>query len=343
MPLSPLFKLRDEVTPEIIELLSQTTIGSNGARYSHLDTPQRIYESDNPLFLSMERNEKVIGNITFCRREQDWYIRYFAFHGMVQGSEKKKKVDKGNSFLKKELGQFFDDAFAGSIDGKPVRSMYAYIDPKNERSKWMSETFGFQVIRQLATQSYSRVSPKKSDRLEVLHNWDEIQSIIKQHFSHHAYFFTIHAEKPPFYVLRNEFDEIIAITRVTKANWKIDRLPGRFGKILTKLLPYIPYLKQLIRPEKHTFLVPEIVWAKDTNPALIDELFSAILEKEKLNLLLWWIDAEDPLYLAVKTKIKWGLLHKSIGTTAIDVVERTADGKPLFENRPVFVTAWDMV
>jgi hypothetical protein len=123
----------------------------------------------------------------------------------------------------------------------------------------------------------------------------------------------------------------------------IGREQNRFGKLLTKLLPYIPYFKQLIRPENHTFLVPEIVWAKNANPELIDELFSAILAEQKLNLMLWWIDAKDPLYLAVKSNINWGLLHKAIGTTAVDVVERTEDRIPLVENRPVFVTAWDMV
>jgi hypothetical protein len=343
MALSPIFKLRQEVTASIIELLSQTTIGTSGAKYKHLDTPQRILEADSPLFLSMERNDKVIGNITFCQRNDDWYIRYFAFQSILQGSEKKKKVDRGNSFLKKELGQFFDDAFSGKVTEKKVRSMYAYIDPKNERSKWMSETFGFHVIRQLATQSYSRIAPKASDRLQQLHHWEDVQSIVEACYGHHTYFNTSHAKHPPFYALKNEFDEIIAFTRMTKANWKIDRLPGRFGKLLTKLLPYIPYLKKLIRPENHIFLVPEIVWSKDANSTLINELFSAILEKEQLNLILWWVDADDPMYLAVKTEIDWGLIHKLLGSTPIDVVQRTANGNPLFQDRPVFVTAWDMV
>lgn len=343
MALSSIFKLREKVTAGIIDLLSQTTLGTNGAKYRHLDTPQRIHEADQPLFLSMERNEKVIGNITFCRREHDWYIRYFAFHSLAQTGNQKKSHDKSNSFLKRELGQFFDDAFLGNIDGQKVRSMYAYIDPKNQRSKWMSENFGFKVIRQLITQSYSRISPKSSDRLQVLNNYEEISPIVKAEYGNHSYFFTAHAQKPPFYVLRNEFEEIIAFTRVTHVKWIIERLPGRFGTQLTRIIPLLPYLNKLIQPKNHEFLVPEIVYVKEQNKELLDELFSAILEKERLHLLLWWIDAKDPLYQSVKSKMKWGPFHQLIGTAPVDVVQRTGDGEPMFLDKPVFVTAWDMV
>lgn len=343
MALSQLFKLREVATKEIIALLEQTTLGTNGAMYRHLDTGKRIHEADNPLFLSMERNEKVIGNITFCRRDSDWYIRYFAFHSLAQAGDKKKKEDKGNSFLKKELNQFFKDAFEGQIDGNKMQSMYAYIDPKNDRSKWMSENFGFKVVSHLSTQTFSRLKPKFSKNLSLSTDWNEIQLLVEEHYRHHAYFFTSHADKPPFYILKNEVGSIIACARVTKVKWEIIRLPGRFGKVLTKAIPFMPLLNRLIKPSNHTFLVPEIVCVKDNDPRLLDELFSAILHEEKLNLMIWWQDQNDPLYLAVKEKVNWGPLNKIIGVSPVDVVQRTADGRSIFENRPVFVTAWDMV
>jgi hypothetical protein len=343
MPLNPIFKIREQVTESIIRLLEQTTLGTNGAKYKHLDTSRRIHESDNPLFLTLERNDKVLGNITFCRREKDWYIRYFAFHSLAQAGEKKKKEDKGNSLLKRELNQFFDDCFTGKTDGNKVRSMYAYIDPKNDRSIWMSANFGFHVIRQLATQSFSRVKPQASDRLEHLYNWEEIKELVESNYGDHGYYINTHASKAPFYVLRNEFGEIIACTRVTKVNWQIVRMPGKLGGILTKAIPFVPVLRKLIRPDHHTFLVPEIVCIKNNDPKILDELFSSILERERLNLILWWIDSREPLYVNVKNKMDWGLLHKLIGSTPVDVVQKTANNEVLFNDRPVFVTAWDMV
>lgn len=343
MTLSSLFKLRETATPELLELLKSTTLGTNGAKYRHLDTSERILEADSPLFLSLERNEKVIGNITFCRRDKFWYIRYFAFSNFAQAGSTKKNSDKSNSFLKKELNQFFENVFYEGYSNQPVHSMYAYIDPKNDRSKWMSENFRFTTIAQLATQSFSRVNPVQSKRLSLVNDWHELKDQVEQQYGEHAYFFTTHAEKPPFYVLKDADNSIIACTKVTRVNWEIVRIPGKMGGFLTIIIPYIPILRKLINPKKHTFLVPEIVVVKDNNPDLLKELFSSILAKEQLKLMLWWVDQKDPLYQSVKTKMNWGILHRILGVPPVDVVERRNPTSTVTTKSPVFVTAFDMV
>ena len=343
MALSSIFKLRNEVTPEILELLTQTTLGTNGAMYRHLDTPTRILEADNPLFLTMERNEKVLSNITFCQRGTSWYIRYFAFNSFLQAGMTKKKEDKGNSFLKRELNQFFNEVFDGKHSNHAVQSMYAYIDPRNDRSKWMSENFGFSVVSKLTTQSFSRLYPKTSKRLVQLTDWNNIEPIVQEKYGDHAYYFTTHAEKAPFYCLKAENGEIIATCRVTKVNWEILRIPGKMGGFLTKVLPLIPFLNKLIKPKHHTFLVPEIVTAKANDPQLIEELFSAVLAVEKLHLMLWWIDQKDELFTSVKNQVSWGLFHKLVGSHPVDVVERRNPTLPFQTKPPIFVTAFDMV
>ena len=343
MALSSIFKLRQESTPALLELLNNTTLGTNGAKYRHLDTASRILEADNPLFLSLERTDKVMGNITFCQRDKFWYIRYFAFHSFAQAGNKKKNTDKGNSFLKRELNLFFDEVFEGKHSDEPVESMYAYIDPRNDRSKWMSENFGFKVIGQLATQSFSRFYPKLSPRVEISKDWDALKEIVEKQFGEHNYLFTTHAEKAPFYILKDGNGEIVAFTRVTKVNWEIVRLPGKFGGLLTNIIPFIPFLNKLIKPKNHIFLVPEIVFSKDNNPILLEELFSSILAQEKCNLMLWWIDEKDPLYISIKEKINWGFFNKLIGVNPVDVVERRNPNSKAISKGPVFVTAFDMV
>ena len=341
--LSPLFKFRTEVTSGILDLLQETVLGTNGAKYKHLDTSTRIYEADNPLFLSVERHEKTLGNATFCRRGADWYVRYFAFQASMQSSENKKSASKGNSLLKRELNSFFQQALEGNEEHPPVNSMYAYIDPKNEKSKLMSEEFGFKTIAHLATQSFSRVNPKKSKRLSICEDWSEIAPIVRSFYGKNRYYFEAHCSKPPFYVLRNEDNEIIACARTVNVNWVIVRLPGKMGGILTKAIPYIPFLRKLIRPKKHQFLVPEIVWAKNNDSKLLTELFEAMLADQKLNLILWWTDVENPLYQQVQTALNWGLLNKLIGVTPVDVVQLKLESNQEESKEPVFVTAYDMV
>jgi hypothetical protein len=343
MPLSSIFKIRYEVTPEILELLNAAMLGTNGAMYRHLDTSQRIQEADDPIYLSVERNKKVIGNVTFCRRGDFWYIRYFAFGSSAQAGSNKTRNSKGNSQLKRELNAFFDEVFSGDYSDITVQSMYAYIDPKNARSKWMSENFGFKVIGQLATQSFSRITPKKTNRLDVINYWKEIQPLVEREFGDYSYYYSIHSEKPPFYILRNDKNEIIAFSRITTVHWEINRLPGKRGKFLTKAIPYIPLLNKIIKPKNHIFLVPDLVYIQGNDPSLLVELFDGILFVEKKNLILWWVDSKDPFYLEVKDKTKWGLLHKLIGVNPVDVVERKHPENKGALKEPIFVSAWDLV
>lgn len=341
--LSPLFKFRTEVTSGILDLLQGTTLGTNGAKYKHLDTATRIYEADNPLFLAVERREKTLGNATFCRRDGHWYVRYFAFQSTLQSIGNKKSHQKGNSLLKSELNSFFAQALEGNQEHQPIKSFYAYIDPKNDKSKWMSESFGFKTIAHLATQSFSRVNPKKSNRLTICHDWNEIAPIIRPFYSGNKYYFETHCSKPPFYVLKNDANEIIACARTVNVNWEIVRLPGKLGGLLTKVIPYIPFLRKLIRPKKHQFLVPEIVWAENNDSEMLTELFESMLADQHLNLILWWTDIRNPLYRQVKSEINWGLLHKVIGVSPVDVVQLCSKTYQDQNQAPVFVTAFDMV
>lgn len=341
--LHPLFKIRTEVTTGILDLLNRTVLGTNGAKYKHLDTSNRIYEADNPLFLSIERHEKTLGNVTFCRRGEHWYIRYFAFQSSMQSSGKENNHSKGNSMLKNELKSFFSQVLDDNKENPTVKSMYAYIDPKNIKSKWMSENFGFQTIAHLATQSFSRLNPKKSNRLAISTDWNEIAPIVRDFYGENQYYFETHCSKPPFYILRNEENEIIACTRVVFVNWEIVRLPGKLGGFLTKTIPFIPLLRKLIRPKKHQFLVPEIVWTKNNDATILTELFESILAEQKLKILLWWTDVQNPLYQEVKDQVNWGLLNKLIGVAPVDVVQLKSTSFTDKNENPVFVTAYDMV
>lgn len=337
------FTLRQAVTPALLALLEETTLGTNGAKYRHLDTNSRIFEADNPLFLSLERNGKVLGNVTFCRREEYWYVRYFAFAAFAQASANKVKSRGANSILKTELNQFFDGILAGNYSSKPVKGIYAYIDARNARSKWMSENFGFEVVGKLVTQSFSRLHPRQSNRLQIVTEWSEIESFCRENYANHRHFYTHHCSKPPFYVIRDTNGAILASMKVTKANWVIERFPGKFGSILPKLVRFIPVLNQVLTPQKLTFLVPDLVYVKGNNAQLLDELFQSVLYAEKCKLIFWWVDKNDQLFCQIRQRIRWGILHLMLGITEVDIVEKRVGQSVDSPETPEFVSAYDMI
>lgn len=342
MNLSPIFKLREEATPALIDLLESVTLGTNGAHYRHLDTRERIRIADSPLHLTIERNGRAYGNITFCRREKTWYVRYFAFDTLVQGSGRKKSQGKTGK-LKQELQQFFDDILDSKQQSDEVNSFYAYIDPNNEKSLWMSENFGFETKATIATQTFSRTKWNKRTKVERHNNWHGVVELTRSAYGNHQYYFEHHLKQGPFYILKDNDGEVIACAKATKATWAIERLPGKMGGWLPKVIPFIPSLRKIIRPNKHTFLVPEAVVVKGDNPAILKELFEGILTLEKEHLLLWWVDETLPLYQSAKNNVRWGILHRLIGVNKANLVVRHNNKFEYDKSVPAYTCGFDFV
>lgn len=344
MGLGSLFRIREKVTPEIIDLLTSVTLGTNGAQYQHLDTPERVHDIDHPIFLSFERNSKVSGNITFCRRSNAWYIRYFAFSYLLQSSGKLKSRATENSLLKREIGTFFEDVFKGKYSEVPVQYFYAYIDPQNSRSLWMSENFGFRKIGTVKTQTFSRFRPKNSMRIVKIDDWNRVSEYLLLANENKSFFYTDQLKKGPFYVLKDEKEEIVACIKVTKVNWKIRRLPGKMGGLFTRIIPVIPALNKLIRPEHHTFIVPDAIWIRENDIQLANELFEAVLFQEGVKLMIWWADEHDELYKKIKKSVNWGILNRLVGVSPVNIVVKE---NPFIETSPVkapfFISGFDFV
>jgi len=329
------FEFTDVITSELVELLEQTTLGTNGAMYRHLDVPERIYQTDAPLSFSLRRNEHLLANITFCKRDFGLYLRYFAFDKRFQSTGKARQtMHKSN--LKQEIEGVFQRVSAehpGSLD-----MCYAYIDARNDRSKWMSEQFGFQTKAKLVTQSFSRRYPKKSPRISKEVLTDEHLSLIKSKYGHYTAFFD-HYLQGEIHCLRSSDGNLLALAKFTNVTWEISRLPGKMGGILVKSLPFIPILRKMVQVKKHQFLVPEAVCVADNDPKLLTEFLAGVLHMEKRHTMLWWMDERDELYVQVKEQVNWGILHQILGVSPVDVVIR-GDFEPM---EPIYIAAFDMI
>ncbi|HLV42560.1 MAG TPA: hypothetical protein VKY37_09790 [Brumimicrobium sp.] len=342
MKVNPPFFLRDNYNDDVLKLLKSVVLGSNGARYQHQRLEQRIQKVYKPLFLNLERNERVLGNVTLCRRPTNWYVRYFAFDLGMQATANQPRTKATNSGLKKRIGDFFDSAF--ELENEQPETFYAYIDPRNERSLWMSQNFDFYTAAQIATQTFSRVKPKRNPDVNAVKVNDFIREKVKKVYGDHPFYFTYHTfNDDPFYTLTVN-DEVVAFAKTHNAEWKISRLPGKNGTMLRNIIPYVPGLRKVIRPNSHVFTVVDSVWSRNNNPTFLEQLFEGILFQEKTNTMIWWVDQKEALYRDVKHKINWGLLNKVNGVQEVDLVLRTPKGKAKKEyNQPTYVTGFDFI
>ena len=329
------FEQAEHIHPDLVALFEQTVLGTNGAKYKHLDVAQSVAHTDHPLSFSLRRRENLLANITFCKRPFGLYLRYFAFDKRFQSKGKARMNPK--SEIKKKIEGVFEEITA-RYPGTHAYC-YAYIDAKNIRSKWMSETFGFQTKAYLNTQTFSRVFPKAAAHLRKEKIAGQVFQTIESHYSHYSAYFTHFFENGTVYTLFDDKGERLAFAQFHQVRWEIQRLPGKFGGLQVKLLPYIPFLRKLIQPKEHTFLVPDVVCNPSGNVADVERLFEAVLAQENCHTMLWWNDTRDPLYQKAQQQFKWGLLHQIIGVAKVDVVVR-GDFEP---KEPIFIAAFDMV
>lgn len=327
-------KERDYADERTLSLLESVVLGTNGTQYRHLDIRSKIIRADNPLFVAVERNDRLLGNVTFCKRKFGWYVRYFAFDPNYQGKGKRKPKARGNSVVADQVEQFFlkSQSEAGLF--------YAYIDPKNDKSLWMSERFGFQSIGKMATQTFSSYRPKLSVR-HRLANWQEVEKIVLQSQGKLAFFDSCFLKSARFHVLE-ENNQIIGLCQAEKANWEFQRLPGKLGGILVKTLPFVPVLRRFVKPKNHTFIVPEAVWIKNNDHVLLEELFNSVLFSLNQNMILWWVDEKNETYRAVRNKTNWGLMHRIMGVHQVDLVCR-AENPSLIPDGPFYTIAFDFI
>ena len=108
-------------------------------------------------------------------------MRYFAFDQLFQTSLPITTA-KGNGGLKTRINQFFEAAKNGDL-GEASELFYAYIDPRNERSLFISRNVGFQTVAKIATQTFSRVTSYGSKRVQKIADNDKFHSIIVAKFS----------------------------------------------------------------------------------------------------------------------------------------------------------------
>lgn len=335
----------------VVDLLRETLIGTEGTLYQLMDTPEKIHQLHSPHFIYLERHGKAIGNVTLCERQisfahetvRSYYIRYFAFQKLFQGSSKKGNARSG-------FHQYFEEFFKTS-NLNPIQPVYdksiywAFIDPENARSFNMNTLFGFETIGSFKTKAFSRVRPKQRnvERLSTIEQPAVMQEI-KTFYRGYNFFSSTHLfENNNYFVLR-ENNEIICGIQANPVHWKIKSLPGLQGKLMLKLAPYLPGIRKLINPKAHRFLATEGLFWKPGKENFVASLLEGVLSITNHHSLLIWEDQQA--HLLNKLPLNWGFIQKIKKDNTVSIVAKF-NGYSLaeiesFRSNPKYLSGFDM-
>jgi len=327
------FKESSTPSSAVINLINTSVLGSNGTRYRHINAIEQLDRIDNPLYFSLIRNNNCLANITLCKRKDGFYLRYFVFHSSFQANRFQKNTFAKNKStpFRQEISKFFERKIKDHN-----QTIYAYIEPDNTRSLNMAMQFGFNPVCQIQMHHFSRLTPIGSEQLCWISH-EEAYEYVRKTYGNYTYYFE-HFNSGKFAGWRVE-GQLVFIARFHQGCWEIQSLKGAFGKVLTKIIPWIPMINSIINPKKHSFIAFDslVLINRSVNKKELNYFFSAALAAFNVKHMMHWSDPGDPNQSNLQ-KIKWGLLHRFLGKSSVNLMV-----KGEVKSGPFYVDAMDML
>jgi hypothetical protein len=360
-------KVSDHATDDIKDLLDKTILGHEGGlRYSLQNTSTRIEAyKDKIRFVTLLRNNKIMGTIGACFRETRLHekkfatshLRYLTVHASYQ-SEKSKRI-RAESFdrkagkeetFKQRLLEYFRKPYLlelPGVDESDKHIMYAYVESKNERSKNLIHQAGYEYIRSFLTVAFSRFFPKTDNRVTKLKEQEKpvMEKLLSDFYRDYSFYtseFSFYGDK--YYVIKED-NEIIAGVNAIPTVYKVINVPGIWGWVMMKILPYMPYYRKLFHPEEFHYLVLGAIYCKEGREDMLSTLFESVCAEEGYNTGLTWLDDRGDLFETLRRKISLGALNRILnakpGLVYARFVNFTEAEKEDFYDAPAYIAGFD--
>lgn len=336
---------------QVVNLLTNNRIGTPGKSmvYEHRNVLKKIQELTQPYFVNLTIRNNLFGTVCFSKRhfivqgksKPAFYIRYFSFIENFRsnsnvGINKKRK----NSLIKKDIFRLLEGE--GFEEDTPI-IFYAYVDSENIRSSRLIHEFGFSTTGTLSSIIFSRIFPKADKNVLKAEKRDfpDILKALKDYYNDFQFVTFDDLFKNNDYYLIKVNDQIVAGAQANHEEWYIVDIPGFKGWILKNLIPGIPFINRLFKPE-FKFISFNAIYCKDGYERELQNLFSCLLSKFKVHTALMSMDQNSKLYNQVK-KLNLGLTHTIQGETQSSIVIKSTDKSYNQKHLPFYISAFDIM
>ncbi len=330
---------------ELITFFDNTSWGETGALYEHKDTRSRLEEIERPTLLEVrDKNDLVgccvfVGRTTYTKGRSNLtnFVRYLVANPKY----------RGQGLMTKYAIHTMDSV---RKDAQPGTLYVGTVEKFNKKSYNLVSAVNYEETATIRTMSFSRLVPKKDDRVKRISTHEEkdkIQDVLKLQHSDFALFHmeNIFYKNDYYYIEKN--GEIIAGVQIFPARWVIKKLPGISGKIAMSVLPHIPILNKVFNPKNFQFLALEgFIYQKNCLEDL-HKLISHVLNIHQLKTALFWLDEKAPLCEALLKYGKLGMLQQlgaaSDATIMISFTDMAEDAISDIKSRPLYQSGFDFI
>jgi RimJ/RimL family protein N-acetyltransferase len=321
-----------------VVLLQRTIYGTHGPQYSHTGQAEKIRHITGPYFFDLWVGEELAG--TYCLSERSvhtlakpapgYYGRYLAVAAAHQGHGY-------GHLLKQEAVRYIERTQPGP------HLFYSYVEVANARSLQISAKAGFYPLAQLEALVFGRLYPQRDLRFSQLPAAEQPAMRARLVVAYQAYSlvqFDQLFDGGNYFVLR-ENGEIIAGVQANPVRWRIVAMPGLSGRLLLRVLPHVPVLRRLIKPDNHEFAALEALYVQPGREPELLRLLESVLAHFGYTSALVMLDTTSPLHKYLKNSGKLGLLQALKQPTYSQVLVKPNGLNQEQVKPPLYASAFD--
>lgn len=331
-------------TPEIIEFLDNKTWGTEETLYEHKKTADRLHALKRPVLAVLRikgvlRSMVVVENRNLQageRRLKGYFFRYLA-HDLP--------------FRQRRLFGVYARKFIDLLvqDEPDEAVFYASVEGKNFRSSNMLTKLGYDEMATIGTLGYSRVFPKKDPRFSHVTSdfKQQVGDMIREYGRTHSLYHDDYIFEKENYFVLHENGEVIAGCQVHPATWVVKNLPGKFGNLLLKVVPYIPLLRSMVNPNKFEFISFEGLICKTGREQELIKLFVSVMHHFEVKVGLLWLDVKDDLFTKLSALGGHGLMKYFADDTSVKIhaipAKVSAQTLEHMRSHPIYISSFDFI
>lgn len=357
-----------ETTPtrELMDHLHSTVLGQPGGfRYQHTNLSDRLNAPGEDYFMYLRKGGKMLGSVGFCGKPSvvsdvhfdSWLIRYFSIKAPMRTVPRKRK-EKGE--LKDEnkrstvLGRFIQPVFANPSqlrerepDPHSPAIIYGIIEQKNLRSMNFSAQMGLETVGTMAGFSFSRLRPRKSQRMMQLPQEEEpsMLALLKDFYSSYTLFFPEPLFRDQGYHVIRESGRVVAGLQIYPVTWRIVDFGNRAANGLVGMLSIFPWVRKRLNREAFRLLAFDGIYCEQGQEAALYELMEGVLERTGTYVAMVMADSGSHLYRIFRDHGKLGPLHRVLGTFMADIrmrfINLPGEVRQQFMDRPTYIPTYD--
>jgi hypothetical protein len=350
---------------ELIDHMHDTVLGQPGSlRYQHVNLVERLTAPGENYFMYLRKGGKMMGSVGFCGKPSEtaglahdsWLIRYFSIRAPMRTVPKKRKE---RSDLKDEnkrssvLGRFIKPVFADPSrlregDGKESPAIiYAIIDQKNLRSMNFSTEMGLETVGEMASFSFSRLRPGRSDRVVPLAESEQgpMLSLLREFYKDYTLFFPDPLFRDNGYYVIRKSGRVVAGIQVYPVNWRIVDFGSRMANRLVRGITSIPWVRSRVNPHDLKMLAFDGIYCEQGHEPDLYELMEGVLERTGIYVGMLMMDENSRLFGIFRDHQKLGFMHRVLGFFKADIRMRfihiPAKVRQYFLDHPTYIPTYD--